>query len=359
MSLGTLLCSALEEASPGPVLCLLDENIDPESLASIHPDPQLHVLTNRYDLYCSLQEQGHTVLLNDFDFSELPETAYQRIVYRLSKEKALVHHCVNASYQHLHKNGQLLLLGSKSDGIKTFAKTIAQVFNTRPQLDKNGNYYRVSVSKSNEMDAPVWLDDRQYPMLRELNGKDMVFLSKPGIFGWQKTDHGSALLAATANSRYAGATLIDSILDLGCGYGYLLLATQRLPCSKRHATDNNVAAVIAAAANFRQCGLEVTVSLDDCANTLQERFSLILCNPPFHQGFKTSQLLTHRFLQQLQKLCQSRGEALLVVNQFIPVEKIALQHFNSVELLLQQDGFSIISLRQPRRGGLVPQTRKP
>ncbi|MDT8429243.1 MAG: methyltransferase [Pseudomonadales bacterium] len=352
MHTSALLRSALDAASHQSVLWLLDENTDTETLANITPAPGLQVLTNRYDLYQVLSAKGHTVVLNDFDFSALPQTAYQRIVYRISKEKALVHHCVNAAFRHLPDGGQLLLLGSKSEGIKTFAKTIAQVFNTRAQIDKKGTSYRVTVSKSGSTETPRWLDEQQYPQLRELNGKDGVFLSKPGIYGWQKTDRGSALLAATATSRYADATRIDSLLDLGCGYGYLLLATQALPCTRRHATDNNVAAVTAAAANFRRRGLEVTVSLDDCGSKLQERFSLILCNPPFHQGFKTSQALTRRFLQQLQKLCQARGEALLVVNQFIAVEKPALEHFHTVEVLLQQDGFSIISLRHPRQGGL-------
>src|SRR5690606_14598650 len=124
----------------------------------------------------------------------------------------------------------------------------------------------------------------------------------PGIFGWNKLDRGSVLLAEQAVAVLSGAALpgastsdvasgepasggLGSVLDLGCGYGYLLLATADLPFSSRTATDNNAAAIIAAEANFDQRELAVTVTLDDCGAHLQEQFDVILCNPPFHHGF--------------------------------------------------------------------------
>ena len=91
------------------------------------------------------------------------------------------------------------------------------------------------------------LDDSDYTRIRPIqqSGQGAPVYTKPGIYGWQKIDLGSRLLVA-AIQEYLGAgdsRQLNTVLDLGCGYGYLSIMLARLGASHIVATDNNIAAV--------------------------------------------------------------------------------------------------------------------
>lgn len=328
--------------SPG-TLWIVDENLSSEQLLAVHPRAELCAITNRFEVGVVLADRGLQCSVSDFAFSALPAQQFSRIVYRVSKERAIVHHCVNESFRLLIPGGTLHLLGHKDDGIKTNGKNAEQVFRSTARLKKHGTAYSVTLTKPATLN-PEWLDSKNYAQLRECHVNEWSFISKPGVFGWNKVDLGSELLAQEAHKLLGKGNTAGSVLDLGCGYGYLLLVTADLPFSRRVATDNNAAAVLAANANFQQKNLPVTVTLDDCGAHLQERFDVILCNPPFHQGFSTSSALAEKFLLQIRKLLSANGVALVVVNQFIPIERIAAEYFSNITTLRHSDGFKVVAL---------------
>lgn len=330
-------------APAGSTLWIADEALSPAELQAGHPREGLTVLSNRYDLAMTLRKAGHEVQISDFDFSSLPVREYSNIIYRVSKERPLVHHCINQANRHLCEGGKLHLIGTKDEGIRTHGRHAEQAFGTPEHAKKHGDAYHVCLVRQADADARP-LDSKHYDELRTCTVGDFHFLSKPGVFGWNKVDTGSALLAGQVNRLLERRKSPGSVLDLGCGYGYLLLATANLHFSKRVATDNNAAAVDAARAGFARANLPVEVTLDDCGEQLQEPFDWILCNPPFHQGFETSNGLTEKFLQQIRRLLAPQGQALVVVNQFIPIERLAGERFARVDILCHEHGFKVVQL---------------
>lgn len=330
----------------GPVLWIADESLTERELLVARPHPALYVLTNRFDLGTALKAAGLQVVISDFDFASLPVQHFASIVYRVAKERPLVHHCINESFRHLLPEGALHLLGSKDDGIRTHGRNAEQVFASPEHAKKQGDVYRVTLIRPDDAtdEGVEWLDCKEYAHLRTCTVGDFHFISKPGVFGWNKVDRGSALLVEHAHKLITGKKSAGSVLDLGCGYGYLLLATADMPFAARWATDNNAAAVRAAQASFAKQHLTVNVTLDDCGERLQERFDLILCNPPFHQGFSSSNALAVKFLTQIRRLLAPNGRALVVVNQFIPLEKAAAEQFEKINTLTQAHGFKIVQL---------------
>src|SRR5690606_1729416 len=101
-------------------------------------------------------------------------------------------------------------------------------------------------------------------------------------------------------------------------------------------------------ANFDRAGLDVDVILDDCGASVQERFDLILCNPPFHHGFSANRELTERFLTRTSQLLAPQGLAMFVVNQFIPLETVAADYFGKIDTLAANNSFKVIGLTRPR-----------
>jgi len=337
----TLQSSLADDA--GPTLWIVDENIPPSQLAALRPQDNLHILTNRFDVAFAMRSAGFHVWLSDFLFNELGTAPLRHIVYRVSKERAIVNHCINEAMRELCIGGQLHLIGNKDDGINTNGKNAEKVFAKKSKKLKHSTAYRFSVIKQSEVTPETaWLDSKKYSDLRPCGTKTFGFISKPGIYGWSKIDKGSELLAEQALQIFAQQT--GSVLDLGCGYGHLLLATKQLPFTRRCATDNNVAAVHAAEASFLDQKLPVQVWLDDCGSHINEAFDAILCNPPFHQGFDTSNAVSQKFIKGIRRLLKPSGTALVVVNQFIPMEKLAAPLFRKISVVCEEQGFKVLAL---------------
>lgn len=298
-------------------------------------------LSNRYDVVQRLKQAGLKAYFSDFDPAVLPEQDYQTIYYRISKEKAVVHHLINTACKLLPEGGELMLLGHKKEGIKTYLQKASVLLGSKAKISRQGELYQGQIIKQ-QLTGNL-LDAQDYPQLRSIGSQnDIEFLSKPGIFGWNKIDAGSALVIEQLPHYLDSA---QSLLDLGCGYGYLaLMACSLKPFERVVATDNNAAAIHACHANFAAQKLSTEVIADDCGQSLIERFDLILCNPAFHRGFSHDQNLTERFLAATQRLLKPAGQALFVVNQFIALERLAAQTQLIAELVMANRSYKVLCL---------------
>ncbi|MDP3518645.1 MAG: methyltransferase [Pseudohongiella sp.] len=340
-----ILTSAVTPAfASGRTLWVMDENPAIGGLLKLNGTKVIDVVSNRYDTSEQMAKLGINTFLSDFDFSALG--SYERIVYRISKEKMLTHHVINEALRHLVPEGQLFVIGEKTDGIKSITKQAAELYESDTTARKFGNAYLAEFSRPSQalLDAKR-LPTASYNELRLVRHPIMNFYSKPGVFGWEKVDKGSQLLVSCLPPVIQYMKGVDSILDLGCGWGHLMLATKDIPATVRVATDNNVAAIDAAAKNFAEAGMSVDCVVDDCASQIRQRFDLILCNPPFHQGFQVDDTMTEKFLKSASRLSRRSTRAIFVVNQFIPLQKLAESCFKESRLLGAADGFNVFELR--------------
>lgn len=337
------LLLATLRACAGNSLLVADENCPDFPFASL-AGRDLEVLSNRFDIADAATRAGLRTRFSDFDFSPWRQQPPGNIVFRVSKEKAVVHHIANSSCRLLPEGGRLILLGGKQEGIKTFAKTLGTLFGTPAMIDKEGASYRVTATKAGGDCGPA-LADRNYEQLREIGRfNDAPIYSKPGQFGWDKVDKGSALLAGYLPSLVSSLSLTagDKVLDLGCGYGYLSIAISQLGAFAITATDNCAAAIVACKRNFSEFTIDGEVIADDCALGISSGYSLVVCNPPFHQGFSQDRRLTEKFLSAARRLLRPGGRALFVVNGFVPLESLAAPHFSTVEVPRRDNSFKLV-----------------
>jgi 16S rRNA (guanine1207-N2)-methyltransferase len=176
----------LLNASESRVLWLVDENISAAAIKRVNPRPGITAISNRFDLYHQLIESGFNASLADF---ELPEAVsrFDAVVYRISKEKALVHHIINRSAQWLRDGGCLYLGGFKNEGVKTYIKKAAQYLGEISKQQRGGQSAQLAcIQTEGQLGAP--LDDKAYTDLRLIESDEASFYIKPGVFGWQKID---------------------------------------------------------------------------------------------------------------------------------------------------------------------------
>lgn len=339
----------------GPGLWLLDENCQTDRLSSILPHCQI-AITNRYHLYHKLNSQHNQIYFNDFDFSCCRESTISRIYYRVSKEKALCHYLINQAYQILPENGQLHLSGYKDEGIKTYLKKADKLFGETRQLLNGEKTAKYATLQKTRTDNQPLLDDKHYQQLQEIARlHELPVVSKPGVFGWNKADTGSQFLIGHLPALLTSTqTQIQQVLDLGCGYGFIALHAYhnnpQLQSAHFTLTDNNAAAISCARANLDTHQIPGEVSGDDCGNQLPgNHYDLILCNPPFHQGFDVTQDITGQFVKSAHRLLAPNGKVLFVVNQFVGLEKIASRYFRQLDIFARNQSFKLILAADPAR----------
>lgn len=330
------------------LLWCTDENALNTLPTALH-EKQLLVLTNRWDVAEQAKTRGFTTEFNDFDCSEIADNSLDKIFYRVSKEKPVVHHLLNQAWRCLKPGGQLLLAGYKNEGTKTYIEKIAKLLGSGKNIVKNGPVYSAELSKYNAYDAAELLDDSDYWQPRPIApDSGLRLLSKPGLFGWNKVDSGSALLIEQLQQLSPLPDPLSSCVDLGCGYGYLTIAAASLNiCSSINhwtLTDNNAAALALARKNLQYHQLSGAVIAADAGKSIRIKADLLLCNPPFHQGFGIDGDLTDKFLQSARQLLAPQGIALFVVNQFIPLERKAAPLFKQINLLIDNGSFKVVRL---------------
>ncbi len=336
-----LLLEALHHAA-GPALLVADENC---LGFPFHRLPgSVEVLSNRFDVAEQARAATPETRFSDFDFSDLRSDRLTLVAARLSKEKAVVHHIANSASRVLDDGGRLVLVGGKREGIKGYANRIGEAWGDgRGSLHKEGALYAAQCTRRCAPTAV--LADNDYPRLRTVDtpGPDPVY-SKPGIFGWDRVDPGSRLLADELPAFLAGGNRGARLLDLGCGYGYLSLMAAKEGRLAITATDNNAAALAACRRNFEVHGIGGQVVAADAGAGLGSVFDLLLCNPPFHQGFRGDRALTEKFLDAARALLVPRGRALFVVNAFVPLEKLARDRFDSVTVVRENRSYKVVAL---------------
>jgi 16S rRNA (guanine1207-N2)-methyltransferase len=168
------------------------------------------------------------------------------------------------------------------------------------------------------------------------------FLSRPGVFAWDRIDAASALLAASLPDDLRGRAA-----DLGAGYGYLSVELlQRCPgivavdlyeaeARALALAERNLAPFASRAAlEFHWC---------DVAEGLRGRYDAIVANPPFHAQSRADRPdIGRAFIAVAADALEPGGRLWLVANRHLPYESVLDARFGTVRTAAQAQGFKVI-----------------
>jgi 16S rRNA (guanine1207-N2)-methyltransferase len=246
----------------------------------------------------------------------------------------------------LSAGGRIVACAANNEGARSNEADLAQLAGSVETLSKNKH----RVFWTRPLDGPpdpalaeAW---RTLDEIRPIEAGG--FVSRPGVFAWDRIDAASALLASHLPADLAGRAA-----DLGAGFGYLSVELlRRCP----HVAELDVYEADARALDLARrnlAALESRVAIAyhwrDVASGLLRKYDAIVTNPPFHaQGAAERLDVGRRFISAAAEALHPGGQLWLVANRHLPYEGALGASFGRVKIVTQQSGFKIVqAIRSP------------
>lgn len=178
--------------------------------------------------------------------------------------------------------------------------------------------------------------------IRELSyniqNSNFKFLSDNGVFAKNKIDYASSFLVTTFLNKHAdisGATL----LDVGCGYGFIGIVISKLRKVKADLIDINKRALHLCEQNIKINKVQCQAYLSDCYESVNDKYDYIITNPPIRAGKK----VIEKILQEAKKHLHDDGELWFVINKdqgAKSMQKLLAKEYN-IEVVDKSKGFFV------------------
>ena len=141
----------------------------------------------------------------------------------------------------------------------------------------------------------------------------------------------------------------DDVLDLGCGIGPLGLLAARLSAGGRVTlldADSEAVRCAQRAIDAMQQQNCRTLCSDVGAEVHDERYDLVVTNPPFHVGKATDLDVPTQFILDARQLLKRGGQLALVANRTLPYERLIHDTFGNLVTLHDGARFKVLGARK-------------
>jgi 16S rRNA (guanine1207-N2)-methyltransferase len=266
---------------------------------------------------------------------------------RIPHEKQALHQLLHDAFKLLKLGGRCYVAGANNEGVKPAQRTLADIFGNANKLAEKSSHRVVVATKRQDgaataeiFDSPFLESDAFMEMFVTLRGKPLTVYSRPGVFSWDHLDEATALLADHMTVKGG-----DSVLDLGCGSGGLGVVAATLSGTGRvRLVDADVEAVRSARGTIEVSGVSnCSVVVSDVASAvIDERFDVVVSNPPFHVGKATNLELPLQFIRDAWEVLVPGGRLYLVANRTLPYEAMIAEQFGNVHTVHDGQRFKVL-----------------
>ncbi|MFK7839568.1 MAG: methyltransferase [Bdellovibrionales bacterium] len=263
------------------------------------------------------------------------DQSYDVIYLLVPKNMIEARYLIARSLQILEQGGDLFCACENQSGGKRLQK-IMQQFNAEIVQQISKYKSRFVQVKNNDVDITFVENSILEGCVQSID--KINFISQPGVYGWNKIDVGSAILA-----QHVPQDLKGNIADFGCGYGFLLqhILQQNDRVKTAYAIDADARALHVADQNLDDKRADYLWMDLRQASNIPAKLDAIIMNPPFHEGKKTDSGIGADFIRVAAKSLKRNGALYMVANNQLPYEAVLNDVFFNVEVLAQQNGFKV------------------
>lgn len=173
--------------------------------------------------------------------------------------------------------------------------------------------------------------------------QSLTVFALPAVFSSAELDNGSKLLLSTFENQQG---LTGKVLDLGCGAGVIgAYLKHQFPKIQLNMSDIHAMALASTERTLAENQLDGKVLASDVFSHLNEKFDLIVSNPPFHDGIETAYQAVETLISQAKQHLNKSGELRLVANSFLPYAELLDRTFGSHQILAKSTKFKVYSVK--------------
>jgi len=267
---------------------------------------------------------------------EAEEGAYDLVVLALpaGRGSRYVGLSLLAAARALRPLGRVYLAGDKNKGFERYFKEAKDLLGYGEVIAREGPY-RVALLEK-EKDPPPFPPLWQSFQARIL-GQAYTFYHLPGVFSAGRVDKASLLLL---EALFQETPSLEGrrVLDLGAGYGALTLPLARLGAEVT-AVEDDLVSVLSLRRSLEENGLKAEALHSDVdeALTPEDRFDIIVTNPPFHVGGAVILDVAQAFVEAAAARLKPGGGFFLVANPFLKYEPLLEERFGNFKTLLVRE----------------------
>lgn len=255
------------------------------------------------------------------------------------------------AWDRLADGGRLLLYGRNTEGIKSAAGAVAEVFGGVEVL-RIAAGGRILAGVKDPSHVPPALRTRQrdpepaedgfFRYLASVGGLTFPVASRPGVFSFDALDPGTRLLL-----RHLDVGPEDAVLDLGCGTGVVAtyVGLTHPECSLT-LCDDLVAAVRSAERTLEWNSVPGEVLLSD-GPPGGRAYDRILLNAPVHRGGVSEHATAARLIRECRDLLSPAGTMDVVAVRGFRVENSLRAAFGEARLLAEEAGYHLWRAARP------------
>lgn len=321
------------------------------------PSAQTLMINPQYEAFFDGQIPGASVLTYDFStfeifsakgfschasFEDLKDKSFGHILVFMSKNITETQYHLARALKLLRPAGHFVFIGRNdlgSERLRTLTKKFGLSFSVFSKQKCKIIFGRKAESFHKSLQEK-WQEKRIKEGQKQIV-KKTGFISKPGIFGWDKIDQGSKLLLENLPDGLYGTGA-----DFGCGYGFLSagILEKNKDVKELYSIDSDKRSVQCCAENLAQ--LEHKAHSKCLWKDLREKpdipaLDFIVMNPPFHEGKSTQASLGQRLIETAASALKKGGALYMVSNNHLPYEKTLQDFYYSYAILQQKEGFKI------------------
>jgi len=273
------------------------------------------------------------------------EGVFDCVILILPKGRKLAQRRLLEAFNSLKIGGLLYLAGANKEGIQSVIRDAEALFGPATILGyKKGNRVARLLKNLRNGSSPPWsmepgiARNTWFEVEGEVAGEFCRLASLPGIFSYERVDDGSALLLSLLELQPG-----DQVLDIGCGWGILGLSAARMGSRSVDLVDVDLLGIAAANENIRRLNLPAARALpsDITSAVRDQRYTLVVTNPPFHAGRAVDYAVARAFIAQAYQVLRPGGRLLLVANRFIRYETLMRDVYREVVLLAENKRYQV------------------
>ena len=272
-----------------------------------------------------------------------PEGSFDGATLRLPKSKDELEMAVHAAAGSLRPGARLWVYGAKDEGMGSASGRIESVVGSVRMSATGGRCRVLEAVRPDEIPGlRANLDAWRHTVPLGISGMVGTWVSYPGVFAHGRLDEGTRTLIEAIPELPAQSR----VLDFACGSGVLGgVVLSRQPSTSVDFLDVDAVALEAVRANVP--GAPVILS-DGFRELTNERYHLILSNPPYHEGKdQTGRVLEHLTARAPAQLLPG-GALILVAQRRLPVQRLLEETFGHVDVLSDEGPYRVWRARSGR-----------